>query len=352
MIRVTLFLYAILTLHIARAQKDYACKVQQQFARGNLIFFADNFNDDSAGSVPQRFTPISSLAQLVVTKPVDDEMAMLLSGQHDRFVLTQPKLQGLTHYLRDTFSFEFSFKYLTMDNAQVATHQVYWEFSGQKNDSSVSFSIDAKGMYGCRDMCYKAKNVSRSFESVSPVFDAASWHKVAMRFYRGAFKLWLDDRCAMESGGCHFIPTSMRIGAIGQVAIREVKLTRQVQTSTFKSLLNGNKLTAHNINFRTNSAELEPECLPYLELLASFLKENQTMKLKISGHTDGTGTEASNLLLSEKRALSIKMFLVSRGIDLKRLESIGLGSSQPLSTNSTNDGRWQNRRVEFQRVPQ
>ena len=71
------------------------------------------------------------------------------------------------------------------------------------------------------------------------------------------------------------------------------------------------------------------------------------MQIEIGGHTDGKGSDGYNQRLSENRAKAVVDFLVSKGIDIKRLKYKGYGKSMPVATNDTDEGRALNRRVEF-----
>jgi outer membrane protein OmpA-like peptidoglycan-associated protein len=80
-----------------------------------------------------------------------------------------------------------------------------------------------------------------------------------------------------------------------------------------------------------------------------MMKREPAWKLNVTGHTDNVGGDASNLALSERRSASVKAALVARGIVAARLETGGSGASSPKATNSTLEGRAQNRRVELSR---
>lgn len=85
-----------------------------------------------------------------------------------------------------------------------------------------------------------------------------------------------------------------------------------------------------------------------LAQLKQFLDENPRItKLRIEGHTDNVGAAASNETLSGERALTIKKFLVEKGIDKARLLAVGFGQTRPIADNSTEEGRAKNRRTEF-----
>ena len=81
--------------------------------------------------------------------------------------------------------------------------------------------------------------------------------------------------------------------------------------------------------------------------VAQILKENPTYKIKIDGHTDNVGKEASNQTLSDNRAASVKAYLVGNGVDESRITSVGHGEDEPVADNKTAAGRAKNRRVEM-----
>lgn len=101
------------------------------------------------------------------------------------------------------------------------------------------------------------------------------------------------------------------------------------------------------ILFATNSADLNFEAIQILDRLAQFLKENIYWELQITGHTDNAGTPDHNLDLSTRRAGSVAEYLIGIGIEEKRLEIKGLGSTGPVDTNETPEGMQKNRRVEL-----
>jgi OmpA-OmpF porin, OOP family len=104
----------------------------------------------------------------------------------------------------------------------------------------------------------------------------------------------------------------------------------------------------NNVLFKTNSADLRTIDIPALEGLIPKLLANPKWSLLITGHTDNIGNPAQNQLLSEKRAHAIAYYLQQKGIDAKRIQKKGLGATQPIDTNETNEGREKNRRVEIE----
>ncbi|MGB3618753.1 MAG: OmpA family protein, partial [Catalinimonas sp.] len=78
-----------------------------------------------------------------------------------------------------------------------------------------------------------------------------------------------------------------------------------------------------------------------------FLKKNESMTAEIAGHTDNIGSDAYNQGLSQQRARAVYDYFVQNGVPAGRLSSKGYGESEPAATNSTPEGRQQNRRVEM-----
>jgi outer membrane protein OmpA-like peptidoglycan-associated protein len=103
------------------------------------------------------------------------------------------------------------------------------------------------------------------------------------------------------------------------------------------------------VKFKTNSDVILPESDRILEAVAKILTENpEVKKIRVEGHTDNRGGRAFNKRLSDRRAASVVNWLVKRGgIDAGRMQSQGFGLERPIANNKTEEGRQENRRVEF-----
>lgn len=117
---------------------------------------------------------------------------------------------------------------------------------------------------------------------------------------------------------------------------------------TRNKLITEGKYVTSGILFDVNSDKIKSESYGVLKDIANVLSENDQVKVKIIGHTDSDGDEASNLALSKKRAASVKKALSSQfGISDSRMDTDGKGESQPAGPNTTAEGKANNRRVEF-----
>jgi OmpA-OmpF porin, OOP family len=129
---------------------------------------------------------------------------------------------------------------------------------------------------------------------------------------------------------------------IDDVSMREGNFM-DAETPTFAD---AKTYTFKNVVFEKGKAHLVETSCTELDLLMDYLKDNPTVKINIAGHTDNTGSETTNVLLSQQRAESVRNYLVKKGCAVARLQTQGLGSAQPIVSNDTEEGRQKNRRVE------
>ena len=106
-------------------------------------------------------------------------------------------------------------------------------------------------------------------------------------------------------------------------------------------------VAVYGINFDTGKAAILPDSEPVLAEVQKLLEQNDSLKIRIEGHTDNTGNAAANQALSDRRANAVMGWLVAHGIDSSRLSAKGFGDAKPIADNSTEEGRAKNRRVEL-----
>ncbi|RXQ93956.1 tetratricopeptide repeat protein [Ancylomarina salipaludis] len=109
----------------------------------------------------------------------------------------------------------------------------------------------------------------------------------------------------------------------------------------------GKEVILKNIFFETDSWEIKPESESELNSLYDLLVLNKNLSIEIAGHTDNTGSESNNKILSENRAKAVYSALIERGIQADRLSFKGYASSKPIGDNKTEEGKAMNRRTEF-----
>jgi outer membrane protein OmpA-like peptidoglycan-associated protein len=165
------------------------------------------------------------------------------------------------------------------------------------------------------------------------VFDPSGQQMFGLWWYdtdsQGAGSDWNGKKISSEVGSC---PHWKGTGA---------------EATMQKELEEAGRTRIYGINFDTSSDVIRDESKPTIDKMAAMLKAKPDWKLMIEGHTDSSGGDAQNLPLSQRRADSVKAYLVNAGIVADRLTAKGFGASQPLAGNETATGRAQNRRVEL-----
>jgi OmpA-OmpF porin, OOP family len=122
-------------------------------------------------------------------------------------------------------------------------------------------------------------------------------------------------------------------------------------------VMNGAKVTTETkrvlddamegVQFETGSSKIMASSYSKLNNVVRIMKSSGTMNISVNGHTDNQGAEAANQALSAARAKACMDYIISKGVSASRLRSAGMGSASPRSSNTTKEGRFQNRRVEF-----
>ncbi|MGO9146536.1 MAG: OmpA family protein [Desulfomonilia bacterium] len=144
-------------------------------------------------------------------------------------------------------------------------------------------------------------------------------------------------------------------GAVGYYMDKqEAQLRQRLQGSGVSVTRQGENIMLNmpgNITFQTNSSDINANFYNVLNSVVLVVKEYNKTLIDVMGHTDSTGSDAINQPLSERRAASVGQYLISQGIDARRVATQGFGKSRPIASNDTPEGRAQNRRVELQLSP-
>lgn len=137
------------------------------------------------------------------------------------------------------------------------------------------------------------------------------------------------------------------ISTMQKLDVRDYQMKDLEMNFKLQPVEKGLTVNLKSVLFEQSSTDLLPESFQELDLVASFLKENPRVRIELSGHTDSRGVHAHNLRLSKARVDKVKEYLVSRGIDPKRITGRGYGGLHPIAGNDSEETRKLNRRVEF-----
>jgi OmpA-OmpF porin, OOP family len=226
--------------------------------------------------------------------------------------------------------FEIAFSPENAGGQQGAT-SAYGSFNRQevlKNEADQNLLM-APEKTVCRISIWRQKGRVRVYMNDKKVWDLPKLVADGLKLNSLYFR---NDGASNEDDAFYFGNIRMAIGA----------------PDTRNKLITEGKFVTRGILFDVNSDKIKPESYGAVKDIANVLKENADVKVTIIGHTDSDGDDAKNMELSKKRAEAVKQFLKKEfGIDEGRMNTDGKGESQPSDSNTTPEGKANNRRVEF-----
>jgi OOP family OmpA-OmpF porin len=169
-----------------------------------------------------------------------------------------------------------------------------------------------------------------------------TYNTTTILFVKNGQETWAEIKAPME-GGAYYL------------TVVERQAMQQEVTANADAMKDGLAQNGHvevpGIYFDFNKADLKPESKPALGELTKLLKANPSLRVWVVGHTDNVGSVEFNLTLSKARAAAVVTALSAAGIAPARLAPFGNGPYAPVATNTTDDGRAKNRRVELVAQP-
>ena len=285
---------------------------------GGYDIFISTISADGFWSAPENIGyPINTTEDDRFYMPTPDEKHALYSssknygmGGHDLYYITIVKPKKKTIMLRGRVADATSFRALKADV------EIFSKTSDENIASLVSNEDD--GAYGTtlllgHDYVIKAK---------------------AVGYKMGEYTLSVNDN-------------EKRDLLILDIFLDPLLLAGDTAKANIEDVRVGEKIVLNNIFYDFDRATLRPESVQELNRLVKHMKDIPSLKIEISSHTDNVGSDEYNLKLSEKRAESVVSYLIGSGIDEDRLVAKGYGETEPIATNTTEEGRQMNRRTEF-----
>lgn len=324
------------------------------FIPGDKILFWEDFLQDSVGDFPQYWYTNAS-GEVVNIEDLPGHWLMTKANASYFYRLEEP--------LPENFTLEFDY---LRTNCEVNGNQMcFYLFAvdksknpfEQNNFPGFKFEIihaDEAVVENWGIETYeKIQNSRQTLEVLrencnKPVKISICAQKQRVRIYVNEVKAFDIPRLLPKKREINIFRFDRRWSDNGFIS--NVRIAAGLPDMRNKLLLEG-KLVTHGILFDVNSDKIKPESFGTLKEIASVLKDNPTIRIKIIGHTDGDGSVDANLELSRMRALSIKKCLQTEfEIEGAQLDTDGKGESEPVGDNTTQSGKASNRRVEFIRL--
>lgn len=158
-----------------------------------------------------------------------------------------------------------------------------------------------------------------------------------MKVLRDGVEVWAEVQASTKVAGRIYFLHIVERKAMEQVITADA-MAAAIQKDGFVAL---------DVHFATGKSEILQESRPLIGEIATMLLKHGGLRVGVEGHTDNTGTPATNKTLSEARARSVVDAIVAAGISPDRLDAVGFGQDRPVADNRTDEGRAKNRRVEI-----
>jgi outer membrane protein OmpA-like peptidoglycan-associated protein len=308
------------------------------FTPGDTIIFADDFTATQDGEFPDQWE--LTKGQAVVNKAAGYPALLLTDGNYAQ---VHPRMKTAA-YLPDQFTIEYD----VLANPGVYALQVEMD---DAKDNSASVQV------GRTEARYEAPGVNLGGSLPSAIRDEAydnKWHHVAIVYRKPQIKVYVDQYRVLTVPDAKFMPQSLVFEGIGDqekpITFRNVRIASGGGMNMLGKKFTDAKIVTHGINFDIDKATLRPESMGTLNQIKAVMTNDPTLKFEIDGHTDNTGEAEHNMTLSQERADAVKAQLVTMGISADRLTTKGFGDTKPIASNDTQDGKANNRRVEFVRT--
>lgn len=263
--------------------------------------------------------------------------------------------RGYVGFLSGKLGREREYVSSKLNESLISGEKYYVEFWVSLADRQ-AYAVGQLGTYFSADVIkedfIKPIKVTPQVVKNEPVLDTTNWVKISGTFTAqggekyitiGSFDI--DNKSFVKSGRKQKPNYKYAYYYLDDVLVERVKKDTLV-TKQFTSELN-KPIILQNITFEFAKSQLKESSFAELNNLAAELKANPSYQINLSGHTDNIGQEEDNLKLSQARAKAVAEYLTSKGIAPTRITYKGYGSKQPITTNETEQGREQNRRVEF-----
>ncbi|RKT42833.1 OmpA family protein [Thiocapsa rosea] len=315
---------------------------QTEFTRGSTIIFEDSLKHERVGEFPSKWRLVKGSAEVARH---DGENAL-------SFLITQTQVAPLmeeNNSLPQAFTIEFD--YLMNELRQHAYEITFFNDTGRRS-GSLRFTGERFILVSSRGGAVSEGKTTETRAGFQPGWRrlALSFNQHEMRVFSNGVRILNVPRFEEElrsfqiQGGR---PNNARPNSdtfITNVVVAEGGMP------LYETVMSEGRFSTTDIQFDVNKADIKPESAGIIDQVVQLMRDHQDLRFSVEGHTDSDGDGELNQRLSQQRAESVVRALIEKGIGPDRLTSKGWGASKPVADNTTENGKAENRRVEFIRL--
>jgi len=335
----------------APAEQKLSATSKYDFIPGESLMFFDDFTQDNIGDFPALWNTNGS-GEIVTTN--------LFPGRWLKMGVSATFIPETKKVFPDNFTVEFDLLPIPGPNDEKTVVIGFYIYSAV-NPKDLNEGGAIPGVAGIRmnfgnyqheystysDGLYNLNgNTENNPLVINQKTRLSFWvQKTRVRAYVNDVKVF--DLAKALAPGLEYNALRFETGSEAQNLIANFRVAVGAPDMRNKLITEG-KLVTYGIYFDSGSDKIKPESAGTMKEIATVLKENPAVKIKIIGHTDSDGDDAKNLDLSKRRSISVKNALSTQyGIEATRIETDGKGETEPIAPNTTSEGKAKNRRVEL-----
>ena len=344
---------------------------KSDFVPGDVIFFDDDLVNEKIGEFPSRWDLELGNAEIAM---INGEKCISMIGR----TILIPLLTPSNNYLPDEFTIEYDVYFdVSKGNRAICEIRLNAEnpaadiksirnITGTTPGSYPSDNPLASFLRNCafigrqyidgnngnmifNPIWFRPDNDNRGNQRETIAVNSNAWHHVSVSFNKRALKYYINGVRVLNVPNMKQ-PTSLWLWAEnGNAYFKNIRIAKGA-VPLYDRVATDGKIITYGITFDVGKSSIKPESMTEIMRIVMLMQENSNLKFSVEGHTDNTGSAATNQTLSEARSQAVVDKLIESGIARDRLTAAGKGQNSPLADNSTDEGRAKNRRVELVKI--
>lgn len=335
--------------HVVSTGHSFKMYENYDFTPGDNIIFAPDLSQTPDAELPARFMVIRGNAEI---NSYEGEKVLHMQGRGDAVVAP---LLNSNEYLPEQFTLEFDL--LFESNEEELSSYKFNDFNVHFREKDQEYT-EKNPLYhfhiytnSTSSFATEDQNEQGFTEGMKASMGKPNvWHHIALYVNKNVGKAYIDGK---RVNATNMLPLGadkldITIDFFG-VKIKNLRLAEGGKDK-YQQIITDGKFVSHGILFNVGQATIRPESMGAINEIVDLMKEHADLKFEIAGHTDSDGEAEANLKLSKERAKAVKSLLEEMGIDTGRLTTNGYGETKPIDSNDTDEGKANNRRVEFKKI--